>query len=178
MKKLPGQDLATSSTQKIIQNQKVWWNSCLLNSSPWRGLSPRIWGWPRAKIIYKMLPWPTNMFRRRRKNITCVKIDSWPRFGHIFVHSTISKLPKILWKWRISMESQAQSKSYLKSLAKGQHEMKKQSFWPKNVILACGKSRPRKTWTHCKNLFNRGYQRYNNSFTFRRNHHHSNCSSW
>ena len=55
------------------------------------------------------------------------------------------------------MESQAQSKSYLKALAKGQHEMKKQSFWPKNVILACGKSRPRKTWTHCKNLFNRGY---------------------
>ena len=40
------------------------------------------------------------------------------------------------------MESQAQSKSYLKALAKGQYEMKKQ----------------RKTWTHCKNLFNRGYQ--------------------
>ena len=99
-----------------------------------------------------MLPWPTNMFRPRRKNIAGVEIDSWPRFGHIFVPSTFSKLPKILWKWRISMESQAQSKSYLKALAKGQHEMKKQSFWPKNVILAntCSqntwKSFPAKIW--------------------------------
>ena len=99
-----------------------------------------------------MLPWPTNMFMPGRKNITGVEIDSWPRFGHIFVPSTFSKLPKILWKWRISMESQAQSKSYLKALAKGQHEMKKQSFWPKNVILAntCSqntwKSFPAKIW--------------------------------
>ena len=34
------------------------------------------------------------------------------------------------------MEFQAVSNSYQKALAKGQHEMKSQSFWPTNVILA------------------------------------------
>ena len=81
-----------------------------------------------AKVIYKMLPWPTNTFGPRRKSIIWVKIDPWPRFGHIFVHNTFSKLPKITWKWRISIESQAGSISYQKALAKGQHEMKNQSF--------------------------------------------------
>ena len=79
-----------------------------------------------------MLPWPTNTFIPMGKSIIWVKIDPWPRFGHIFVHSTFSKLPKISWKWRISIESQAGSISYQKALAKGQHEMKNQSFWPTN----------------------------------------------
>ena len=76
-----------------------------------------------AKVIYKMLPWSTNTFGPMRKSIIWVKIDPWPRFGHIFVHSTFSKLPKITWKWRISIESQAGSISYQKALAKGQREI-------------------------------------------------------
>ena len=82
-----------------------------------------------AKVIYKMLPWPTNTFGPRRKSIIWVKIDPWPRFGHIFVHITFSKLPKITWKWRILIDSQAGSISYQKALAKGQREMKNQSFY-------------------------------------------------
>ena len=50
------------------------------------------------------------------------------------------------------MEFQAVSNSYQKALAKGQHEMKSQSFWPTNVILAntclqsASKSFPAKIW--------------------------------
>ena len=97
---------------------------------------PKIKTWPRAKGTRKMFPWPTNMFGPMGKSITGIKIVPWPRFGQIFGHSTFSKLPKILWKWRISMGYQLESNSYQKALAKGQQRLGNESFWPTNVSLA------------------------------------------
>ena len=68
------------------------------------------------------------------KNIIGVEIDSWPRFGHIFVRNTFSKLPKTLWKWKISMEFKLSLKATKKRWPKANMRWQNKAFCQKTSL--------------------------------------------
>ena len=148
MKSDIGQDLAKIMVTKTFKIFKIWWISNIMKVR----FSTKNYSLANGQGHLQNASLTHQHVRSEAQIIFWVKIDPWPRFGHIFVHITFSKLPKITWKWRILIDSQAGSISYQKALAKGQREMKNQSFWLTNVILAntclkrAWKSFPAKIW--------------------------------